>query len=291
MIKKIQENILFMVSSRKFVKDLLKLHLEKKGMKVDKEKLNEFVFNTLTDSQIYHFFSTLKLTTNLTEETSKEAFNVFKKNLEKNKDDLNEFIGEKYTNNFLSNLLNINEYGFYSNKDSVEKMISEGIIAKSKKRTILDKIKELMKTDEYIPTSYIPLLVTGVVGGGLGGGIGGSFLATILIYMGINMYERNFSKASKVCVEKFGDEKNICMNKARLESCKREIIELRKLKNFCKKSKNPKNCEKKIDKKINEINIMKINEIKKALERINKNIEEKKKKKETKVKESKIKNK
>jgi len=117
-----------MTAARTAIRNLIENHMEKKGKPFVRKNLNEFVFNTLTDTQVLFILATDKIDTNIKEEDSGEIFDIFVKSLNENIDIVSELISGKNTVDLMLNLTNLNEYGLSSRKDSMEKMISEGIM-------------------------------------------------------------------------------------------------------------------------------------------------------------------
>lgn len=82
--------------------------------------------------------------------------------------------------------------------------------------------------------------------------IGGLALAVNLISLSDMTYELYLSKGAKACSgNKF---KMACIMEYKAKATEAQIAVLTKSKSKCKKTDNPKACERKIDKKINELN-------------------------------------
>ena len=78
-------------------------------------------------------------------------------------------------------------------------------------------------------------------------------LAKSIIMLGYKLYKDHFSNASKECHNKYGLDKDKCMNKARHEAMKRRIAFIQSEKHKCDISKNPTLCKRNIDDHLNSL--------------------------------------
>jgi len=75
-------------------------------------------------------------------------------------------------------------------------------------------------------------------------------MALLIIAIGVLVYRKFMSKASKACKNYKGDEKNECLKKYREKAKQLKIQTLVKNRKACSKTKNPQKCVEKINKKI-----------------------------------------
>lgn len=78
----------------------------------------------------------------------------------------------------------------------------------------------------------------------------------------IKLYKQFISKAEKACKDKKGQEKADCMKNYKIKGKEKQIKNLKKAMTFCKETKKPDSCKKRLEKKIDEIT-KQINKLKK----------------------------
>jgi len=273
---KLTDGLIFMTIARGTIKDVVEIELKKRENPYNLKKLNEFVFNTLNDSQILHILLTNELDMSLAE-NSKESLNLFLSTLLENEKEISLFLNPSH---LIENLINLNEYGVSSKKDSIKRIIEEGIFdftpadAEEARQSRIKILKQVDKFSKYalqsektpqekkkemeeimrrdIERAKSPAPISILMSKNLFS-LTGITLATLFIYGAYKVYQGYFSKAAKSCKGKSGGEKMLCMEKFKKDALDKQKIELRKGLNVCNKSKNPQECKKVLNNKIKKI--------------------------------------
>jgi len=145
---------------------------------------------------------------------------------------------------------NLNEYAYMNWTDTIR-----GIEDFDKAVAYLEKVVKYVSNQQAAGAERFGIS-TGLKAGqevglkqGIVAGVGASAIAALIIFASIKAYKRFLSKAAKACKGKSGDEKTLCMKNYKKRALSQQIIDLKKGKRVCSKTKNPKKCILGIDKK------------------------------------------
>jgi len=193
-----------------------------------------------------------------------EKFSIFRKNLsEKNLLSLKSFINE----NFFSNSFPIEEKYKDLLKD-INIILKEGITNKA--FNIIKKVSKIMNSpfmDLYKRGIYefkdliniikkMPSYQKASIVGFMVAPIPGTELVSLILFGTWKIYRNNFTKEAKKC-NKLGEvqykQKDKCIRLIKKQLILKRIIQIQKLKEYCKKTKNPNKCNNKLNLKIIEL--------------------------------------
>jgi len=228
----------FLLLSRDVIRDIVEIELKDRKTKYNLNKLNEFIFDTLTDSQILYILLTEKLNMNIKNEDISILFHIV---LEENKEFISEIIGKENTEKFLLEvhppLINLpGNLKRYGTKIGDKKALLKYKDSLAHLRNIkYEKIKTLMNNKYF-------------------DGISLSAQIALMFASAYVKYREHLSRGKILCNSREGEEKTLCLENIKKEAFNKQKNELRKSVNLCNKSKNPDRCKVIIKNKIKKVN-------------------------------------
>lgn len=149
-------------------------------------------------------------------------------------------------------------------RDMVERVIVGIInITREKLGQVSSSLHGTPDFSNYLNPSAVYDLITSNMGKALGlhkiygagavHGVGATLLAVLLVRVSSMIYKRFLSKAAKVCSDKSGEQKTLCMKQYKANLLKAQLKYLGQSLAACNKAKKPEVCKRAIQKKINSI--------------------------------------
>jgi hypothetical protein len=108
----------------------------------------------------------------------------------------------------------------------------------------LHGVKSLGPIDFYMPGGKVSATAGGIAAASIAAVVG------MAAYAAVKVYKSKLSSAARACKGKKGDEKKVCMAKAKVSAYQAQIQALASKKNVCSKAKDTAKCKARIDKKV-----------------------------------------